>query len=253
VSAPDVCIVEDGTAWAESAAKEVAARLNDAVARRAKATLVLAGGETPRSVYQRLAEPPFREQVDWPKVEIFWGDERCVSPHHPASNYAMVKEALLSRLAATGPVHRIRGEAGPARAARDYAAEIRPATGADAPRFDLVLLGLGSDGHTASLFPDTPGLRDERRLVVATTSPSPPHERVSLTLRAINAARNVIFLVAGRQKAAVLADVLAGGHRAGPPMPAALVRPREGRLLFIVDGAAAAELETAKEAATRAG
>ncbi len=202
--------------------------------------MVLAGGGTPRRLYQHLAEQPFCGEIDWPRVKLYWGDERCVPPDHAASNFRMAEEALISRISGGGTIHRILGELEPARAAAFYEKEIRRVSGNGLPRFDLILLGMGRDGHTASLFPDTPNLSEERRLAVATTSPQPPHNRVTITLRVINAARKVMFLVTGGEKASILALVMADDSGAiATSLPAALVRPRQGRLLWLVDRAAA--------------
>ncbi len=235
-----VLVFDDAAALGEAAALEVVRTTRNAVARRGVSTLVLAGGSTPRRLYEHLAEEPYREQVDWTRVELFWGDERCVFPGHPKSNYRMAEEALLSKIPGGGTVHRILGELEPGRAAALYEQEIRSVTGEQVPRFDLILLGLGPDGHTASLFPDTPDLLEERRLAVATISPQSPHDRITITLRVINAARKVMFLVKGQDKASILARVIAddSGTRAAC-LPAALVRPPRGRVLWLVDRAAA--------------
>ena len=235
-----VLVFDDAAALAEAAAREVVHTTRNAVARRGVSTLVLAGGGTPRQLYEHLAEEPSRERIDWPRVQFLWGDERCVPPDHPESNYRMAEEALLSKIPGGGGVHRILAELEPARAAALYEQEIRGVTGGEIPRFDLILLGMGPDGHTASLFPDTPNLLGERRLVVATTSPRPPRDRVTMTLRVINAARKVMFLVEGEGKASIFARVMADDSGAtATSLPAALVRPRRGRLLWLVDRAAA--------------
>lgn len=231
-------------AMAEAAAAEVTRIAAEAVARRGTFLLVLAGGSTPRFLYEKLSADPYRSQIDWSSVQLFWGDERCVPPHNPASNYAMALETLLFRVpVADRSVHRIQGELEPARAAQLYENELCRVTGETLPEFDLVLLGVGTDGHTASLFPDTLDLLNEQRLVITTVSPHPPRHRVTLTLKVLNAARAVMFLVQGGDKARVLRDVMAPDDAASPsPLPAALVRPREGRPLWFIDRAAAAEI-----------
>jgi 6-phosphogluconolactonase len=172
--------------------------------------LVLAGGSTPRGAYARLAA---RDDIDWARVDVLFGDERCVPPDDPASNYRMAREALLDH-APAARVHRIPVELGAERAAAEYEKVV-----AAAPRLDVVLLGLGGDGHTLSLFPGGPELASER-LVVASRSPAPPHARVSLTLRALDRARQIVFLVKGEGKRDVLRRVLEGDGR----LPAARVR-----------------------------
>ncbi len=161
-----VLVFDDAAALAEAAAREVVRTTRNAVARRGVSTLVLAGGGTPRRLYQHLAEQPFCGEIDWPRVKLYWGDERCVPPDHPESNFRMAEEALISRISGGGTIHRILGELEPARAADLYEKEIRRVSGNGLPRFDLILLGMGRDGHTASLFPDTPNLLAERRLAV---------------------------------------------------------------------------------------
>ncbi len=239
---PLVRVLEDSAALAEAAAEEVVGVLGAAVAARGKVSLVLAGGSTPRELYRRLAGSPWRERVDWGAVELYWGDERCVAADDPASNYRMASETLLAGLEAVGvepaAVHRIAGELGAEEAVRDYDRTVREMAG-DPPRFDLVLLGMGEDGHTASLFPATVDPEGSGRLAIATVAPVAPHERVSLTLGALNGAETVVFLVAGADKAEAVARAL--GQVSGDPAdapPAARVRPR-GRLLWLLDREAA--------------
>lgn len=215
----------------QAAAGDVARILAQAQGDRGVASLALAGGSTPEGVYRLLAEPPLSEQVDWKKVEVFWGDERSVPADHPASNFRMAHETLLSKVCPPAEhVHAVRGELPPKTAAERYGEELRDVLG-ETPRFDLVLLGLGEDGHTASLFPSTPDLDGAGRLVIATESPEPPKDRVSLTLPVLNGARHVLFLVAGRAKRDTLERVWNGEQA----LPASHVRPRDGRLTWHVD------------------
>ncbi len=167
-----------------------------------------------------------------------------MSPYHPASNYGMVRDELISRVTIPpGSVHRIRGELAQDRAVSLYEQEVARARQGDSVLFDLVLLGLGADGHTASLFPDTPGLLQPDTLVLATRSAAAPVNRISLSLRALNDARSIRFLVAGEEKAATLARVLRGAEaRTDRLLPAALIKPRGGDLLWLVDRAAASAL-----------
>lgn len=232
-------------ALAEAAAEEVVGRLGAAVERAGRARMVTSGGSTPRPLYRLLASPDFRERLDWRRVELFQGDERCVPPDHPESNFGQLTETLLAGVAPAA-VHRIEGERDAAEAAALYDRVVRGAAG-DPPRFDLALLGIGPDGHTASLFPDTPRelARDGGgdRLAVATRSPEPPHPRVSLTLLALGGVERVVFMVAGERKAHAVARVLgrpAGGAEGEPP-PAARVRPA-GSTLWLLDRAAASRL-----------
>lgn len=163
-------------------------------------TVALAGGSTPRALYERLAEARF----DWASVDVFFGDERCVPPDDAASNYGMAHRALLSKVNAR--VHRARGETCDA---GEYEKELRKVFGERVPRFELILLGLGEDGHTASLFPDDPALEVEDRLVVAVDRPD--YRRLTFTLPLLSAARNVLFLVSGVSKRAALRELLGGG------------------------------------------
>jgi 6-phosphogluconolactonase len=203
-------------------------------------TVALAGGSTPAGLYIRLHAPPYELDVEWAKAHIFFSDERCVGPEDSSSNYRMAHEALLQRvyMDEENNVHRIKGELGPDRAAEDYEAEIGKVLGDGMPRFDLVLLGIGADGHTASLFPGSSALVETKRPV------APVHEtemkRVTLTFPAINSAKNVIFMATGTSKAEVVAEVLEEGNPRG--LPSGLIRP-EGRLLWLLDTRAASGLE----------
>lgn len=201
-------------------------------------SVALAGGRTPQPLHALLADPrePYRDALPWALTHVFFGDERSVPPDDPASNYGAARDALLSRVPLPpGNVHRIRGEDDAGAAARAYEEELRRVLG-PAARLDLVLLGLGADGHTASLFPGSPALEERTRLVAAPFVPSLGARRITLTLPALSAAARVVFLVSGAEKADALRRVLAGAAE----LPAARVRPREGAALFLADRAAAA-------------
>jgi 6-phosphogluconolactonase len=248
VSAGTVRVFDDAEALARAAAEDLVACGREATARNGRFTVVLAGGSTPRRLYQLLAEAPHRGAVAWDHVDVFWGDERAVPPGHPDSNYAMATGALLDRVPVVKQrVHRIQAErADRGAAALDYQREIAAAVGADPdgrpPALDLILLGMGADGHTASLFPWSPALSERRRWVVAHFVPTLGVDRVTLTVPLINRAREIRMLVAGPDKAGALAAVLEG-----PPdperLPAQLIRPEAGRLIWLVDRAAAAKLQ----------
>jgi 6-phosphogluconolactonase len=237
----------------EAAAIEFAQRTAAAAAQRGRARVVLSGGSTPRRLYERLAEEPLRTRIDWSALDFFWSDERAVAPEHPQSNFGMAREALLDRLALRPEqVHRMPADTVDLdAAARAYEREIADAfgvaTGYDPPAFDLVLLGLGADGHTASLFPFSDALAERRRWVTAHRLAVNGAERLTLTIPILDEARAVVFLVGGADKAEALAAVLEG-----PPdptrLPAQLVRPRSGELLWIVDRAAAGRLQSAEPA-----
>jgi 6-phosphogluconolactonase len=244
-AAPELRIVDDPSALAQVAAQEVLEVARAAVAARGRFTVALAGGSTPRATYHRLAQPPLAAQMPWDRTLVFFGDERGVPPDHPESNYGMAHAALLSRVPIPPErVFRIPGEgADPETVAADYArtlAEVLGVRRGEIPRLDLVLLGLGVDGHTASLFPGSPVLKETFRTVAAVhaAAASLP-QRFTLTYPILNTAACVIYLVAGAEKAKVVKAAL--GDRAGG-LPAAMVHPGDGRLLWIVDRAAAALL-----------
>jgi 6-phosphogluconolactonase len=190
-------------------------------------------------VYALLATDPYASRVDWSRLHVFWGDERCVPPEDPASNYRMAREALLSRLD-LGPeqVHRIPTELEPERCAQAYEQILLRAFDGHV-RFDLLLLGIGSDGHTASLFPGSPALEERERLVTAVSAPGGGPDRVTLTLPAFETARSGLFLASGAEKAEAVRAALGGGDS---PPPAGRVRLREGRLVWLLDRAAASRL-----------
>jgi 6-phosphogluconolactonase len=233
----------DRDALMRAAAERVVAWANEAIGRRGRFDWVLAGGSTPEQLYRLLAGPDYALKVDWSRVSFFFGDERCVPPDDPQSNYRMAQASLLGPLGVSPErIHRMPGELGPERAAERYQAELErclaPAAGA-VPAVDLVLLGMGADGHTASLFPGTRPLDEARRWVVG-SHPDGLVARVTLTLPLINAARRVLFLVAGADKARAAREVLAG--TAPVPLPAGRVRPLAGDAEWLLDAAAAALL-----------
>ncbi|HYD40652.1 MAG TPA: 6-phosphogluconolactonase [Anaeromyxobacter sp.] len=241
---PRVQRAADAAAIARAAAEEVARRAAAAAALRGGAALALAGGSTPKALYRLLADAaaPFRARVPWPAVHVFFGDERAVPPESSDANARMAREALLSHVP-VGAVHRIEGERGAAEAAVRYEDELFQHFGdVPLPVFDVVLLGLGADGHTASLFPGSPALEERRRWVVpAPAGLAPWVDRVTLTLPVLEAARFVLFLVAGADKANALRRLVR--PRAGEePIPAAMLRPR-GEVLVLADEAAAGDLE----------
>lgn len=232
----------DARAAAAAVAEELASLAAQAVEARGRFSLALAGGSTPRALYRLLAEEPHRSRVPWHGVHLFWGDERCVPPGHPRSNFRMVREALVSRVPLPEEnVHRVRGELSADLAADDYAHELRAFFGGE-PRFDVVHLGLGDDGHTASLFPFSPALRVRGRPAARALQPGTGEPRVTLTVPALNGARRVDFLVTGAGKARVVGRVVRG---ALDPfrLPAQLVRPRDGELHWHLDVPAAAGLD----------
>lgn len=236
----------------EAAAEAFVQLARDTVARQEFFSVALAGGSTPCTLYELLAGA-FRELVPWERVHLFWGDERCVPPTHPDSNYAMAYEAMVGRVPVLEDyVHRMPGELEPpAEAAAQYEKLLRhfflPGPGQEVPTtFDLVLLGIGPDGHTASLFPGSPALLERERWVVATVAPptSPVHNRLTLTLPALNRARQTFFLVAGAGKQPVVTTILTDPQRAWDLYPSALIAPQERCVWFLDAAAASAGLNT---------
>jgi 6-phosphogluconolactonase len=238
---PDLRVFPDVNELSLRAAAAVATTINDAVRSTARCSLLLSGGSTPRTLYGLLASR-FREQIPWAHVHVFWGDERYV-PHDDAhSNYRMAKETLLDHVPCPAanihpmPTHL----SDPDAAARDYEATLRNYFAAELPEFDLVLLGLGPEGHTASLFPGSPALAEPTRWVRAVTAPADPPLRLTLTFPALNRAANAYFLVTGSNKARALHHILTG--TADPnTFPAAGVRLASGTLIWWVDRAAVAQ------------
>jgi 6-phosphogluconolactonase len=257
-------VLTDAEQLTEVAAKRIADLASTAIARRGRFVVALSGGSTPRPMYRLLAREPYASAVDWSCVELLWGDERCVPPDHPDSNYRMARRALLDRVGIpANRVHRIKGELPPQEAAAAYRAELETVLGEEG-RFDLVLLGLGTDGHTASLFPGTWAVEEREQDAVAVYVERLDSWRVTLTLPIINDARHVIFLVSGQRKADVLSRVCsisawppdqqtvpsrapqADAMLSGSPseLPAQLVQPTDGTLTWLVDSEAAAVLSS---------
>jgi len=237
-------VFPDAKMLAEAAAQAVAETLALSLQQFNAAWVILAGGSTPEATYRLLAEEPYRSRLAWEKLGVFFGDERGVASDHALSNFRMANEALLSRVPLPAEaVHRIQAELGVEKAAEVYQDEIRRATTEPWPRFDLLVLGMGADGHTASLFPGSLALTINDALVTFSEAPQEPRSRVTLTLRALNSARSVVFLVAGVDKAGALAQVLGGGDC---QLPAARVKPRRGQVAWFVDEAAASRLAPAR-------
>jgi len=223
-------------------AQELVRIANSAIEHRGVCHLALSGGETPRTIYRRLAKAPFVNAIDWKKIHIFFGDERAVPPSDQQSNFRMVDDELVSHVdIPAANIHRIHGEVRPDEAAQRYEHELRSMLGTEA-RFDLLLLGLGADGHTASIFPQTSAVDEDQALVCATYVPRLESWRISITLRTINNARHILFIVSGGGKAEILERVL----NASVPtkdLPATLVDPKEGIVTWMVDVDAAARLQ----------
>ncbi|HEY0173935.1 MAG TPA: 6-phosphogluconolactonase [Pyrinomonadaceae bacterium] len=241
---PEVKVFDDPERVARAAAARFAELARVAASERGIFTAALAGGSTPRRVYELLAGEEFRERIDWGSVHLFFGDERAVPFDHAESNYRMAFESLLSRVPVPERnIHRIEGLGDAAANASEYESELRGLFGgAEWPRLDLVMLGMGDDGHTASLFPNTSALDESRAWVAANWVEKLGAWRVTLTAPAINAARHVLFLVGGAGKAERLREVLRG-ERDPARLPSQLIRPQDGALEWFVDRAAAARLD----------
>lgn len=233
-------VFDDLDELARAAAEEITRSAEEAIAARGRFTIALSGGDTPKPVYRLLAREP---RIDWDRVHVFWGDDRHVPPTHPESNFGMAMDTLLSKVSIPlDNVHRMRTEKQDAqRVAEEYAWTLRSAFNLEEgewPRFDLVLMGIGEDGHTASLFPGSEAVREHSRLVIAPWVSSLGTFRITLTAPVFNHAALALFLVSGEKKAEALRAVLEGDFQPDR-FPAQIVRPEEGRLLWLVDRAAA--------------
>ena len=223
----------DVDALSRGAAAQVATWLKTAIADNGEASLVLAGGSTPKKLHAVLVSQAGYDGVDWSRVSIYFGDERAVGPDHDDSNFKMAADTLIEPLPVKPrAVHRMKGELGHVEAALEYESLVPP-------QLDVVLLGMGEDAHTASLFPGRPEVETTGQRVIAAFGPKPPPERISLTLDALNSASQVGFLVSGTGKAQALADVLAERKAGTPTLPSARVQPTSGEVTFFVDAAAA--------------
>jgi 6-phosphogluconolactonase len=237
----------DAAALARRAAHYFVEMASEAAEAQGQVRIAVSGGSTPKATFQLLgdASRPWRSRMPWDKLDLYWVDERAVGPDDPESNYHMTREALLDHVPLKpAQIHRIEGELEPEAAAARYESELRNSfrlEGAEMPRFDLVALGMGDDGHTASLFPHTEGLHELGRLAIANHVPQKDTWRITLTWTVINRARSVFFLIAGADKANILKEVLTGPNDP-ERLPSQLIWPASGILTLILDKAAAALL-----------
>ncbi len=242
----------DAHALALAAARHFAEKIERAVAKRGVARIAISGGSTPQAAFSLLADPsqPFANTVPWDKVHLYWVDERCVPPDHPESNYGVCKRLLLDHVAIPAAnVYRMEGELDPEKGASRYESVLRNSMkleGAESPAFDLLLLGMGDDGHTASLFPHTEGLEAIGRLCIANHVPQKDTWRITLTWPVINQAAEVVFEIGGAPKAERVGEVFTG-PRDPERLPSQLIRPANGRLMLQVDEGAAAKLPSSTE------
>jgi 6-phosphogluconolactonase len=249
---PDIRIHSDSEAEAEAAATFVVETGKEAVRANGRFFIALSGGTTPETLYRSLTSSAFADRFDWSRTTFFFSDERCVPPDDPRSNYALADKTLVTPLRITlSQIYRMAGESrDPQAAASEYEQQLRLATKTSLsakPSLDLILLGLGEDGHTASLFPGAPVLQDHQRLIAATQSPKDPPNRLTMTLGVINRASVILFLVAGARKAGVVRAILDPKTEAERRLPASLVEPEKGRLIWFLDRGAAGELPILQE------
>jgi len=244
---PDIRIAPDGHEWAHAAASLVHVVSEEAISSHGRFLLALSGGSTPKTLYQTLVSPEWNQRFNWPQMFFLFGDERCVPPEHSESNFRMAQAALFQPAGiAPDHIYRIQGEhPDPETAAQEYEETLRRLTNAVAPeppQIDLILLGLGEDGHTASLFPGTAALQEQRRAVTVGHAPTGIGSRLTMTLGVLNRATVVLFLVAGSSKAGIVRAILEPNNAADRALPAALVAPKTGRLVWMLDGSAATRL-----------
>ena len=246
MNSSQLLVMDDAQALFVRAAEEIAHLAGEAICTHGEFTLCLTGGVTPASTYELLATR-FHLSVDWKEVQFFWGDERCVPPEDPASNFGMANRTLLSRVALRPEqIHRMRGEDEPKHAAYQYERELQSFFHLEHedefPSFNLMLLGIGENAHIASLFPHQPALHEKARLALSVEVEASPSRRISLTVPVINHAARVMFLVSGEQKAAAVKNILQGPDDPDQ-YPAQLVKPLDGEIVWLMDKAAASQLK----------
>jgi len=240
----EIRIFNDLEGLSRAAANLFIEQAEHSIAERDRFFVALNGGSTPTRLFELLATDE-HEKAEWSKVHVFWGDERCVPPDDAGSSYGQARDILLSHvLIPDSNIHRIKGELGPSEASKDYCLTLRgfASPPLEWPRFDLVYLGMGEDGHTASLFPGSPVDVSEPTLPVTAHYQDRPANRVTLTPIVFNSARVVSFMASGEQKAVTLAEVLSGGYNPAK-YPAQRIDPKDGRLIWLVDAAAASKLQ----------
>ncbi len=239
---PQILVFPDLETLSRAAADRIVAAARNAVSAKGRFAVALSGGSTPRMLYALFAAPPYREALDWRTIHIFWVDERCVPPDRGESNFKLVDDAFLSPLGVPKTqVHRVKGEMEPEKAAGEYEKDLRAFFGRTGiPVFDLIILGAGEDGHTASLFPGGTAAHERTRLSVPVYLHSPNVNRVTLTLPVLNHAAEVLFLLSGRSKAPVVHEIVDEGNP--KQYPAGLVRPVSGTVAWMIDHDAASLL-----------
>jgi 6-phosphogluconolactonase len=237
---PEIKVLPDPAAVAAEAAERFIRAADESIRLSGKFSVAMAGGATPKSLFELLASAAYRDRVDWPSVHVYFGDERTVPPDHRDSNYGMARATLLSKVPIPeNQVHRMGGEIDPEEAAKEYGQLLKDHFGDSG--LDLILLGMGDDGHTASLFPGTPALRETKHRAFANPVPKLNTTRITMTAPFINRARAVLITVTGASKASRLSEVLEG-PRDPERLPVQLIEPASGKLTWLID-AAAAEME----------
>lgn len=238
-------IYPDTEALSQEAAQYIVRVAQESIAAHRRFTLALSGGSTPKKLYGMLAEEPYRSQIDWSAVDIFWSDERCVPTDDAECNFLMAQQVLFSKIPIpANQIHRMPADKDDRDAASyAYTLEMQQVFGTDGvPSFDLIQLGMGPEGHTASLFPHQPSLHEQQRLVMPVTVPKPPPPRLTFTPRLINAAAHVLFLVTGAEKQDAVKAVLEGRFQPDE-YPAQIVKPTKGEITWMLDAAAADKLQ----------
>ena len=240
-----VTVYRDAADLEQNVAEEIANVMTAAINDRGVCLVALSGGETPRQIYQRLGKDPLKDRVNWNLVHLFFSDERSVPPNDPQSNYNMVERSLLSKIdIPRHNVHRIKGELAPSLAAQEYEKELKSTFADTQGRLDLLLLGVGEDGHTASIFPSTDVVDEQSALVRSVKNPNLNIDRVTLTFPILNNAREIRILVSGKNKSSIVQRVL---HTPKPTkdLPATMIRPVDGNLRWLIDREAASQIDPA--------
>jgi 6-phosphogluconolactonase len=240
----DIVVFTDPDKLTYAAADYIVKVAQESISSHGRFTFALSGGTTPRKLYALLATEPYRSQIDWDKVELFWSDERCVPPDDAESNYHLAQEVMFSKLTlSASQIHRMPADEADREAASEkYSQEMQRVFAETLPHFDLIQLGMGPEGHTASLFPHQPSLHEQQRLVMSVTVPKPPPPRLTFTPPVLNAAKHVLFLVTGKEKEDAVQAVLEGDYQPDE-YPAQIVQPRQGKVTWMLDTAAAAKLK----------
>lgn len=243
---PEIKVFENSEKLAEQLALDFQEEAKKSAKENRKFLTALSGGSTPAIFFKVLARPGFKEKIPWENIHFFWGDERCVPPDHPESNFGVTKSLLFDKIVIPAAnIHRVIGEAAPEAEAGRYAEELRqiaPHAENGIPRFDWIFLGLGDDGHTASLFPDAATLQEQKKLCVTAKHPKTRQTRISFTFPLINQARRISFLVTGAKKRVVVRDILTQTET-GRKLPASFVLPVNGKLEWYLDQDAALLLQ----------